>query len=256
VILAKLGAQVDPKESAPRVIVDCAEASAEGGETKEAERLFEGLRKWYPRAPERDRAFAGLGFLALGRGDEAKALAMFDRFEKTAVMPKSAPDANGVSIVEAEIGGKVALARAKLLELSDHEKAAQIYSAVQKSKAMPSRLRAEAFLALAALHVKRGQTRESLAYYEQVYVLFNRYPELVAKAYWGRGQALEKLGTPDLAREVYSELALREDLKGTKEAAEGKARAMALGGIIQPVVPEGGEIPPEVSNNEGGKAKL
>jgi hypothetical protein len=61
---------------------------------------------------------------------------------------------------------------------------------------------------------------------------------------FGRGQALEKLGTPELAREVYSELALREDLKTTKAAADGKARALALGGIIPRSVPEGGEIPP------------
>jgi len=251
-MLAKLSPKVDPKESAPRVIVDCAEAQAAAGNKAEAERLFEGLRKWYPRAPERDRAFAGLGFLALDQGDEPKALAMFDRFEKTAVMPKSAPDANGVSIVEAEIGGKMALARARLLESSKKDEALHLFNAVQKSKAIPSRLRAEAFLASADLQAKRGQARESLPFYEQVYVLFNRYPDLVAKAYWGRGQALEKMGTPELAREVYSELALREDLKGTKEASEGKARAIALGGIIEPVIPEGGEIPPEPSTT-GGK---
>jgi hypothetical protein len=86
--------------------------------------------------------------------------------------------------------------------------------------------------------------RESLPFYEQVYVLFNRYPDLVAKAYWGRGQALEKLGSPELAREVYSELASREDLKATPEASQGRARAVALGGVLEPKVPEGGEIPP------------
>jgi len=252
-MLAELGKKVDPKESAPRIIVDCAEALALAGNRIEAERLFEGLRKWYPRAPERDRAFAGLGFLALDQGDEPKALAMFDRFERTAVMPKSAPDANGVSIVEAEIGGKVALARAKLLEAGKKEEALHLYQAVQKSKAMPARLRAEAFLAAANLQSKRGQPRESLPFYEQVYVLFNRYPDLVAKAYWGRGQALEKMGTPELAREVYSELALREDLSNTKEASEGKMRAIALGGIIEPVIPEGGEIPPAPLTS-GGKS--
>jgi len=242
--LLALGSKVDPEKTAPRIIVDCAEALAAAGNAKEAERLFEGLRKWYPRAPERDRAFAGLGFLALNRGEEAQALAMFDRFEKTAVMPKSAPDANGISIVEAEIGGKVALARAGLLETRERDRALHLYSAVQKSKALPSRLRAEAFLGAAALHAKRGQVRESLPFYEQVYVLFNRYPDLVAKAYWGRGQALEKLGSPELAREVYSELASREDLKATPEATQGRARAVALGGVLEPKVPEGGEIPP------------
>ncbi|MCX6858269.1 MAG: hypothetical protein NTV80_25595 [Verrucomicrobia bacterium] len=176
---------------------------------------------------------------------------MFDRFEKTAVMPKSAPDANGISIVEAEIGGKVALARGRLLETAQKDQALHLYAAVQKSKAMPSKIRAEAFLAAAGLQAQRGQMREALPIYEQVYVLFNRYPELVAKAYWGRGQALEKLGKGELAREVYSELAQRDDLKTTREAADGRKRAISLGGLILPKVPEGGEIPPSAVQTGG-----
>lgn len=251
VMLARLGAKLEPKDTAPRILLDCAEAAAEIGEDKEAERLFEGLRKWYPRAPERDRAYAGLGFLALAKDNHERALAMFDRFEKTAVMPKSAPDAHGVSLVESEIGGRVALARGRLLEATQKEKSLHLYTAVQKSKAMPSKIRAEAFLEAASLLAQRGQMREALPIYEQVYVLFNRYPELVAKAYWGRGQALEKLGKNELAREVYSELAQRDDLKTTREAADGRRRAIKLGGLILPKVPEGGEIPP-TSDQPGG----
>ena len=251
VMLARLGTKLEPKDTAPRIIVDCAEAQAAMGDVMDAERLFEGLRKWYPRAPERDRAFAGLGFLALAQRKESRALEMFDRFEKTAVMPKSAPDANGVCIVEAEIGGKVALARGRLLEAGKKDQALHLYAAVQKSKAMPSKLRAEAFLAAAELQAQRGQMRDALPIYEQVYVLFNRYPELVAKAYWGRGQALEKLGKSEQAREVYSELAQRDDLKTTREAADGRKRAITLGGLILPKVPEGGETPPTPAKTGG-----
>lgn len=237
VMLARIGDKLDPHETAPRLLVECAEAQAAIGDTRGASRLFEGLRKWYPRAPERDRAFAGLGFLALEQVQPDEALALFDRFEKSSVMARSAPDANGISMVESETGGKVALARARLLESRDKDKSLAIYSAVQKSKTLPSRLRAEAFLGTASLFVKNGQFREALPFYEQLYVLFNRYPELVAKAYWGRGQALEKLGKSEEAREVYSELALREDLKSTREAANGRQRALDLGGIVEPKPP-------------------
>ena len=170
-------------------------------------------------------------------------------------MPKSAPDGNGVSLVEAEIGGKVALARARLLEPARPEEALHFYGAVQKSKVMPSRLRAESFLGAAALQAKRGKARESLPLFEQVYVLYNRYPDLVAKAYWGRAQALEKLGNCQLAREVDSELALREDLQGTPESGLGRKRAEELGGVIEPKVPEGGEIPPvtDAGRKGGGR---
>jgi tetratricopeptide (TPR) repeat protein len=243
--LGALATRIEPKDTSPRILVDCAEALATLGKKEEAARLFQGLRKWYPRAPERDRAYAGLGFLALDRGEQAEALAQFDRFERTTVMPKSAPGPGGISIVEAEIGGKVALARARLLEPSDADRALQVYTAVQKSKSLPSRLRAEALLGAAELQVRRNRFRESLPLFEQVYVLFNRHPELVAQAYWGRGQALEGMGSRELAREVYSELACRQDLQKTKQAADGRTRAIALGGVIQPAIPEGGEIPPK-----------
>lgn len=242
--LARLGSRLEPRETAPQLLLDCAEALAALDDRAGAGRLFEGLRRWYPRAPERDRAFAGLGFLALAEGDAARALAMFDRFEKTAVLPRSAPDAQGIVLVEAEIGGRVALARAGLLPATEHERALHLYLAVQRSKAMPSRLRAEAFLGAANLLAGRGRHREALPYYEQVYILFNRHPELVAQAYWGRGQALEKLGQAEKAREVYSELAQRTDLQTTREAAAGRTRALTLGGLIAPRIPEGGETPP------------
>ncbi len=109
---------------------------------------------------------------------------------------------------------------------------------------MPARVRADAFLDAARLHVKRQQFREALPYFEQVYLLFNRFPELVAKAYYERGEVLEKLNLPDKAREVYSELAQREDLATFGTAKLGLRRAEALGGLIPIKEPDEGLIPP------------
>ncbi len=243
--LISLVPEIEPKETAPRILADVGDALAESRDPGNATLIYEGLRKWWPRAPERDRAYAGLGFIAAKAKDETGALGYFDRFEKSSVMPKSAPDEKGVSLVEGELGGKVALARADLLSTREPEQALSILLAIQKSKSMSARTRAEAFLKTARLHVSRERYRESLPYFEQVYLLFNRFPEMVAEAYLERGQALEKLNLPDKAREVYSELVSREDLHAFEASKTGRQRAEALGGVIPPSDPVGGIIPPE-----------
>ncbi len=246
-MLADLAPDVVPDETSPKILADVADALMERGELPAARTMYENVRKWWPRAPERDRAFAGLGFLAQRAGQPEVALTAFDRFEKMAVMPKSAPDANGVSLVESELGAKVALARADLLSNSSPEKALHVLLALQKSKAMPAKTRAQALMAAARMHVSRSQFREALPYFEQIYLLYNRFPDLVADAYFERGQALEKLKMNDQAREVYSELANRADLQEMAPAKSARARAEALGGVIPPAAPEGEMIAPTSS---------
>lgn len=243
--LVALVPQIDPRETSPRILADVADALAESSDEENAALLYDGLRKWWPRAPERDRAFAGLGFLAAKAGEDADALEWFDRYERTSIMPKGAPDENGIALVQGEIGGKVAMARADLLSKRSPDEALLILLAIQKSKSMPTRSRAEALMKTAELHVSRGNHRESLPYFEQIYILYNRFPEMVAAAYYGRGQALEKLSMPEKAREVYSELANRPDLAEFEPTKLGTARARALGGILEPNDPAGSVIPPK-----------
>lgn len=243
--LTALLPQIDPKETAPRILADVADALADSGQIEPARHMYDGLRKWWPRSPERDRAFAGLGFLAVKAVEEDKAMDYFERYERTSVMPKSATDENGVALIQGELGGKVALAKAALVAKSKPEQAMHILLAVQKSKAMPTRQRADAFLQAAQLHVSKQRYRESLPYFEQIYILFNRYPDLVAEAYYGRGEALEKLGMNEKAREVYSEAANRSDLSSSRHALMAAERARALGGILDPKPPEGSVLPPK-----------
>ncbi len=242
--LVLLAPGIEAKETSPRILADVGDALVEKGEVEQARKIYEGLRKWWPRSPERDRAYAGLGFIEVKADNETAAIARFDQYEKSSVMPKTAPDEKGISLVEGELGGKVALARARILAKRDAQPALDLLLAVQRTKSMPARIRADAFMEAARLHVKRQQFRESLPYFEQIYLLFNRFPELVAGAYYERGEVLEKLNMPDKAREVYSELAQREDLAPFEPAKLGLRRAEALGGVIPIKEPEEGLIPP------------
>lgn len=242
--LVSLFPQIDPKDTAPRILADVADALAENRDSEHAALTYDGLRKWWPRAPERDRAYAGLGFIAARSGKEMEALAHFEKYEKSAIMPKTAPDLRGISLVEGELGGQVALAKAALLAKRNVDQSLDILLAIQKTKTMPAQIRAGAFMNAARLHVKQKNYREALPYFEQVYLLFNRFPSLVAEAYYERGEVLEKLQMPEKAREVYSELATREDLISFEPSKRALKRAQVLGGLIEPKSSESGMIPP------------
>ncbi|MFT3989790.1 MAG: tetratricopeptide repeat protein [Luteolibacter sp.] len=230
-VLVSLFPEIVPKETDPRILADVADALAEN-HPDDAKAMYEGLRKWWPRAPERDRAFVGLGFLSLKLGDNENALRYFDQFEKYSVLPKSAEDEQGVVLVEGDLGGKVALARAGLMKPRKPADALNLLLAVQKNRTMPAKIRAEAFLETGRIHVTAHDFRQSLPYFEQVYLLFNRYPDFVTAAYLERGAALEVLREPQKAREVYSELAQREDLKNSEASKIAREKAEALGGLV------------------------
>ncbi len=233
--LISLASDIEAKETAPRILIDLASVLSEAGLHDQAFRMYEELRRWWPRSPLRDQAFAGMAFIEMRRGNIEAALLNFEKFEKFALMPKTAPDLQGIVLVEGEVGGKVAMSKAQLLSKKMPLQALNIYLAVQRTRSMPANLRADALLAAGAIHVQTERYREALPYYEQVYLLFHRYPEKVATAYWERGRALELMGEKKKAREVYSELASREDLKDFKVTATATRRAEDLGGVLAPM---------------------
>jgi len=243
--LVSLATTADPRETSPRILADIADALVADNQPDLAYQTYDDLRKWWPRSPFRDRAFAGKAFIELENGEDAAAIESFEKFEKYSLMPKSAPDENGVSIVESELGGKVALAKAKLLSTRNPPKALHTLLAVQKSKVMPAAVRADALLATGFYYVSRKSPREALPYFEQVYLLFNRFPEKVATAYYQRAKALEDLGMTGKAREVYSELATRPDLAEFDSSSLARQRATSLGGVIPPLDSSVGTVKPE-----------
>ena len=68
----------------------------------------------------------------------------------------------------------------------------------------------------ASVYKSAGEEKKALAYFERIYIGYGRYPDLVASAYWKRGQLLEKLGLPGAA-EVYTEMTNRPDLEVFEE---------------------------------------
>ena len=193
--------RVDAKIHNPLMTIDCAESMVAAGQLNDAEELFTELRRWHPRSLHKDRAFLGLAGIAVRRQEYDQALAWLDRFE--------------TEVTASARGGEMVLMRADILERSGRAELAraELERLLEMGEA-PAELRARTLLRLGDALAAGGEEMQAIVYYERVYITYGRFRDVVAEAYWKRGQLLEQLDRRDEAIEVYRELALRADLAG------------------------------------------
>jgi len=204
-LLAAAAPGLKVKVHSPRVIADIADALRLEGKAAEARVLYTDLRKWHPRALEKDRAYLGLGLLALADQQPEQALTYLERFEKETLG----------SPLLAEVAG----IKGDLFAGKRQFKEAQAeYERVLDMPTAPRLTKARTLLKIATLLADQKQDLKATAYYERVYLSYGKYLPEVAQAYWLRAQALDRLGKSDKAAEVYKELALRPDLAALPEA--------------------------------------
>lgn len=218
---------VDPKIHDPTITVAVAEAMLESGNTLTAKALFTEIRKWHPRAVGRDRIYRGLGDIAVSEGRADNALEFYNRFERET---SSSLHLGEVRLKMAELYGASGKSR----------EARETLESTLETAGVTAAIKAEALLRLGQSHVGSGDHTTAIVYFERLYVAYGKFGELNAKAYWARGQSLEKLKLDREALETYEELAGRDDLKRFEEAGKAANRIAALRRTL-PAEPVGGE---------------
>ncbi|WP_166442555.1 tetratricopeptide repeat protein [Phragmitibacter flavus] len=198
-LLISLRPTLDPKIHAPLISADIADALRQANQLDPARELYTDLRKWHPRALEKDRAYFGLGMIALTQKQPDEALKHFQRFEKETL---------GSSLLAQVYQIKAQLHRDK----NRYAEAQAEYEKVLEMPTAPRQIKAQTLLNLGELLVQSKNDLKATAYFERVYLSYGRYLPEVASAYWQRAQALDRLNQPDKALEVYLELAQRPDL--------------------------------------------
>ena len=235
--LAALLPLLDPRQHHPRLVADCADALRESGRASEARSLYLDLRKWHPRAVEKDRAFLGLGLLSIDEGKPAEALGFLARFER--------------ETVGSPMLGEVARLKARIFEDQGRDDDARIeYERLLELPTAPRQLKARALLQLGDLMARRQDDLKSTAYYERVYVSYGKYLPEVAAAYARRASALERLGRTEYATQVWRELADRVELAEFPEAAQARTRLRELDPAWQPAAPAAA-APAKATTHEG-----
>lgn len=221
-LLREAAALAKPEQTSPLILADCAEAllagSAENaGSPESAERraraaqLYRDLLKWYPRATQKDKALASLAKVALDAGDTAGAMQYYDRLER---------DTPWSSLM-----GEVLTTRAGIeLEAGNNDKAVEAYTRLLAAENVPSKLKAQALLALGEIEMARQRPQMAVPYYQRIYVLYGKYRETVAQAYLRSGEAFEQLKDTEAARKTYEELANSEDLGSLPQAQTAREK--------------------------------
>lgn len=214
-LLTDAGKIADVSTTSPLLLADFADATRESGSWNDAEKLYRGMLKWNPRAPQKDRAFAGLGWIALSKGKEKDALQYFDRFDKeTAGSP---------------LQGKVQLQRSQLLLKSgEKQNAREVLDTLLANKFAAGKDKAEALCLVGELLMSEGKPGEAIAYFQRVYVMYGRWAEFVAKAYLRSGQAFEEIHDKESALNTYNELIGKAELANCPETGLAKERVSQL----------------------------
>ncbi|MGK0185167.1 MAG: tetratricopeptide (TPR) repeat protein [Verrucomicrobiales bacterium] len=212
---------LDPKVHSARMLADCADARFRAGQFQLAENLYRGLRKWNPRAVEKERAYLGLGRIARAQDDADAALDWFARAAKVAV---------STGIIAEALLAKAALE----VELKRTGEARQTLDELLASKYVNGRSKAEGLLAYGQALETGGDLLKATAFYQRVYVAYGKHLDLVADAYLARGRVLEDLHETGKALEVYREFTGREELAQFDVADEVSGRLMRLSPVSEP----------------------
>lgn len=221
---------INPKEQNPMLTVEVAEALLEAENLLTAKEMLLEIRKWHPRAVQKDRIFAALGMIAAEQGEPELAIDYYERFEREAATSTRL--------------GEVQIQKARLL--ADQGKAVEARATLEsvlENQTVPAAQKAETIFELGQSYLSGGDAKKAIVYFERVYIAYGKFGELNAKAYWERGNALEKLDLKREALETYSELVSRDDLRRFEEAKKAGEKVARLEKLVPPLEPA--EVIPE-----------
>lgn len=215
--LFALGAQQAKVDTtSPALLADFADPLRAQGKNERAGELYAGLIKWNPRAVQKDRAFAGLGLIALEAGREDEALKYFTRFQQETL---------GSTLL-----GRILLAKAELLrKRGENAEAQATLEALLAEKAVGTKEKAAALYQIGDLLMAQKKPRLAVPYFQRVYVMYGRWRDVVAQSYLASGQAFEAMDDRESAVKTYRELTAQEDLAEYAEATTARQRLTALG---------------------------
>ncbi len=214
--LAKLATDFKPEDLSPLLLGEAGDYLLSQGKLELASGFYQYLLDDFPKSQMADFAFHGLGEIAYAKHEYPKALRYYNEgLEKNAASQK---------LKEISVG------RAKtLLALGQLDEAQKAFEQVASVRAWRGESTAFSVYSLGAIAAQREKWAEANAYFQRVYVGYQKYLPWVAKAYMGSGESFEKLGKKEEAGNTYRELLRNQKLANFTEAAEARKRLQALG---------------------------
>ena len=182
----------------------------------DAGKFYERLMEEFPRSDNIDFAYNGLGEIALQNKDLPKALRYFsDGTDKIAASQK---------LKDLTIGkAKTLMAMGRLIE------ARKVFEQVAAVREWRGESTAMSVYSLGEIEAQQNHWAEANAYFQRVYVGYQKFLPWVAKAYIRSGECFERLNKSQEAANTYRELLRNEKLAAFSEAEEAKKKLAAMG---------------------------
>ncbi len=214
--VAQIAQESKPEDLSPLLLGEAGDYLLGKGKFEAASAFYQRLLDDFPKSPMVDFGFHGMGEIAYQKKDYPKALRYFtDGTEKIAAAQK---------LKDLSVG------RAKtLLALGKLDEAQKAFEQVASVREWRGEATAFSVYSLGQIAAQRGKWAEANAYYQRVYVGYQKFLTWVAKAYLGSGESFEKLGKTQEAGNTYRELLRNQKLANFTEAIEARKRLEALG---------------------------
>ncbi len=214
--IGRIAGEFKPEDLSPVLLGRAGDYLLSKQKPEDAGKFYQKLLEEFPKSDYADFGYAGLGEIAYQKKDLTAALRYFnDGTEKIAASQK---------LKDLTVG------KAKtLFALDKLDEAKKGFEQVASVREWRGESTAFSVFSLGEIEAKKGKWAEANAYFQRVYVAYQKFLPWVAKAYLRSGESFEKLGKTQEAANTYKELLRNEKLSSFAEAAEARQRLQALG---------------------------
>lgn len=216
-LLERIAQNFKPEDLSPMLLALSGDLMLEKGDSAKADSLFQKLKTAYPKSDVIDFAYNGIGQLALAKGENEKALKTFTAAIEEIGATRKLKD---VTVGQAR----------SLLALGKLDEAKKVFEQVASIREWRGDATALAVYYLGEIEFQRGKFAEANAYFQRVFVAYQKFLPWVAKSYLRSGECFEKLGKKEEAVRTYQEMLRNEKLASFPETATVRTRLQSLSG--------------------------
>jgi TolA-binding protein len=214
-LIGQIATIFKPEDLSPALLAQAGDYLLTQGSADAATRLYTELKEYFPNSRYLDSAYVGLGDIAYSNKNYQTALKLYT---------DAADKYTGERIKDATIG------RAKCLaELGQFDQATELFNQIASTREWRGDATALAVYSLGDIQARQGHWAESIAYFQRVFVLYQRYIPWVAKAYIGSAASFDKLGKRTEAINHLQEMLHNEKLQGMPETKQARTMLATWG---------------------------
>lgn len=210
-ILLGVARDFKPEDLSPILLGQVGDCLLQNGQPDQAVPFYNYLIDEYGNSPMVDYGYNGIGQIAYGKQDYTKALKYFSKALDKGLAASKLKD---ITLGQAQT----------LLALKRLDEAKPFFEQVASNRAWRGEATAVSVLSLGEIQMEQGKLAEANAYYQRVFVAYQKYPAVQAKAYLKSGEVFEKLGKIPEAINTYSEMLKNPNLSSFPEISDAKHR--------------------------------